>query len=181
MKRFLALLVLAASIGGMRAANDGAALERQVAEAIKSPKITVVHLWAPWCPNCNAELASNGWSTFVNTNPDVNFVFVTMWKAPNGADGTSLLKKSGLGTQKNFTRLVHPDPRFKEGERVETFLGLPLSWLPATWVFREGKLRYALNYGELSFPMLQQLVRDTGEKWSRPGGPPEPNAPKPPD
>jgi hypothetical protein len=180
MKHLVMLVGFLAVVVGARAA-DAAAIERQVAEAIKSPQITVVHLWAPWCPNCNAELANHGWSSFVEANPDVNFIFMTTWRAPNGADGRSLLKKSGLGTQKNFTMLVHPNPSFTAGERLETFLGLPVSWLPATWIFREGKLRYALNYGELRFPMLQQMIRDSSDKWSRPGGPPQPGDPVPVD
>ena len=45
------------------------------------------------------------------------------------------------------------------------FLGLPITWLPTTWIFREGQLRYAMNYGELRFPILQQLIRDTADKW----------------
>lgn len=184
MKRIFALLGSVVAVLGARAADiaaQSAAMEREVAEAIKSPNITIVHLWAPWCPNCNAELANNGWSTFVNSNPDVNFIFMATWRAPNGANGTSLLKKNGLGTQPNFKALIHPDPRFTEGARMETFLGYPVTWLPATWVFKEGKLRYALNYGELHFPMLQQLVRDSSDKWSRPGGPPKPEDPKPVD
>jgi hypothetical protein len=181
MKRFLAGLIALVSFVGLRGADAASEIEREVAEAIKSPGITIVHLWAPWCPNCNAELANNGWSTFVNTNPDVNFIFMTTWRAPNGANGTSLLKKNGLGTQSNFKMLVHPNPSFTEGERMDTFLGYPVTWLPATWVFREGKLRYALNYGELRFPILQQLVRDSSDKWSRPGGPPKPEDPKPVD
>ena len=44
-------------------------------------------------------------------------------------------------------------------------LGIPISWIPSTWVFRQGKLRYAMNYGELRFPMLQQLVRDSSDAW----------------
>jgi thiol-disulfide isomerase/thioredoxin len=172
--------VVAAGTGWAAEAAD---VEQQVAEAIKGPKVTVVHLWAPWCPNCSAELANHEWSTFVNTNPDIEFIFVTVWRAPNGADGRSLLKKGGLGTQANFKHLIHPNPSFTEGTRMETFLGLPVTWLPATWVYRDGKLRYALNYGELRFPILQQLLRDSTnkEQWSRPGGPPAPDAPPPVD
>jgi hypothetical protein len=48
------------------------------------------------------------------------------------------------------------------------FLGLPVTWIPSTWVFRAGTLCYALNYGELRFPMLQQLVRDAADKWEHP-------------
>lgn len=65
-----------------------------------------------------------------------------------------------MGGQKNFQLLLHPNPARKMGEEMTSFLGLPVSWLPSTWVFRDGKLRYALNYGEVSFPMLQQPSRD---------------------
>jgi thiol-disulfide isomerase/thioredoxin len=51
-------------------------IEKHVAEAIKSPGITVVHFWAPWCSNCGAELAKNGWSTFIDTNAEVKFIFI---------------------------------------------------------------------------------------------------------
>src|SRR3712207_8638607 len=36
--------------------------EPQAAEAIKAPNTSVVHLWAPWCGNCKAELKSGGWA-----------------------------------------------------------------------------------------------------------------------
>jgi hypothetical protein len=41
-----------------------------------------------------------------------------------------------------------------------------VSWIPTTWVFRDGTLRFALNYGELRFAMLDQLVKDASDKWS---------------
>src|SRR3954469_2805044 len=113
MKRLLSvgILFLGAAIGRAADVTD---VERQIAEAVKSPAITVVHLWAPWCPNCNAELANHGWSTFIESNRDVNFIFMTTWQAPNGADGRSLLRKSGIGAQPNFKMFVHPNPSFKE-------------------------------------------------------------------
>jgi hypothetical protein len=51
-----------------------------------------------------------------------------------------------------------------KGEKVDELLGCPISWIPTTWVFRDGKLRYAMNYGELRFPMLQQLIRDSTDE-----------------
>jgi hypothetical protein len=48
---------------------------------------------------------------------------------------------------------------------MSRFLGLPVTWLPTTWIFRDGKLRYAFNYGELRFPIVQQLIRDTNDLW----------------
>ena len=41
------------------------------------------------------------------------------------------------------------------------------TWIPTTWIYRDGQLRAALNYGEVRFPLLQQLVDDAREKWDR--------------
>ena len=157
----LTLLALTAMTTALRAA-EGPSVEQQVADAVKSPKVTVVHFWATWCPNCKAELASGGWRDFVNANAEVNFVFVTAWDAKPGAPE---LEKYGLGAQQNFLSLQHPNPSRKDGEKMDRLLGLPVSWLPTTWVFRDGKLRYAINYGELRFSMLQQMVADSLDKW----------------
>lgn len=138
------------------------AVEQQIAAATSSTRVTVVHFWAPWCPNCRAELASGGWSGFIERNPDVNFVFVTIW---NPADGRDVLEKNGVGAEKNFQLLLHPNGSRKRGEKVAELMGIPISWIPTTWVFRDGKLRYAMNYGELRFPMLQQLVKDSSDSW----------------
>ena len=70
-----------------------------------------------------------------------------------------------MGPQKNFELLVHPNASRKAEDKMTTFMGQPVSWIPTTWVFRDGQLRYALNYGELHFPMLQQLIRDSSDKW----------------
>ena len=138
------------------------AIEQQLADAAKSERVTVVHFWAPWCSNCKSELANGGWSGFIAAHPDVNFVFVTIW---NPADGRELLEKNGVGAEKNFRLLLHPNGSRKKGEQVSQLLGLPISWIPTTWVFREGKLRYAMNYGELHFPVLGQLIRDSSDTW----------------
>jgi len=141
-----------------------ASVEQQIADATRSERVTVVHFWAPWCPNCRAELAGGGWSGFIERNPGVDFVFVTIW---NAADGREVLEKSGVGAEPNFRLLLHPNGSRKRGEKVSEVMGMPISWIPTTWVFREGKLRYALNYGELRFPMLQQLVKDSSDSWDR--------------
>jgi thiol-disulfide isomerase/thioredoxin len=138
--------------------------ERQITDATSSPRVTVVHLWAPWCPNCRAELANGGWSGFIAGNPDVDFVFVTIW---NPADGRDVLEKYGVGAEKNFRLLLHLNASRKRGEKVAELMGVPVSWIPTTWVFRDGKLRYAMNYGELRFPMLQQLIKDSSDSWER--------------
>ena len=161
MKLFPYLFVGAALVFSARAA-EWLPIEKQVAEAIKSPAITVVHFWAPWCSNCGAELAKNGWSTFIDTNAEVKFIFITSW---HNEIGRELLAKNGVGAQSNFELLLHPNAARTGDERMTQFIGLPITWLPTTWIFREGQLRYALNYGELRFPILQQLIRDTADKW----------------
>jgi thiol-disulfide isomerase/thioredoxin len=138
-------------------------IEQKVEESVKSPRVTVVHFWAPWCPNCRAELAGNAWSEFVDSNPDVNFIFVTIW---NDSDGAKLLATNGLGTQGNFMLLLHPNGSRRRADQMNSFMGMPVTWIPTTWVFKDGKLRYALNYGELHFEILQQLVRDSSNKWT---------------
>ena len=50
--------------------------------------------------------------------------------------------------------------------RIEYFMDLPISWVPTTWVFRDGKLRYAINYGEVRFPVLQQMIADKASAWN---------------
>jgi thiol-disulfide isomerase/thioredoxin len=165
MKRriFLAWLIGGAlACAGVLAADPGPSVEQRVAAAVQSKDVTVVHFWAPWCPNCKAELAGGGWSSFIAANPKVHVVFVTIW---HGEDGRELLLRNGVGGQPNFELLLHPNPSRERGQKVEQMLGIPISWIPSTWVFRDGKLRYAMNYGELRFPMLQQLVRDSSDAW----------------
>lgn len=153
------------SAGGVAAnAASFKATEEQVAEAVKSTGVTVVHFWAPWNQNSVASLGKSGWSTFIDTNAEVKFIFVTAW---HNEDGRALLEKNDVGRQANFQLLLHPNPARQAGERFDRFLGLPVSWLPTTWVFRDGQLRYALNYGEVRFPLLQQLIRDAADKWDR--------------
>ena len=158
MKTFLTLVFLAA----MSAISFASPGEEQVLEAIKSPDLTVVHLWAPWCSNCQAELKSGGWSKMVKENPNTRFIFVSVWN--NGDDGRSMLEKYKIAAQSNLTIAADPGPR--TGNKLKQFIGLPVSWIPATWVYKGGDLRYALNYGEVRFPVLQQFLEDSQSEWS---------------
>jgi thiol-disulfide isomerase/thioredoxin len=140
----------------------GSPVEQQVVEAIKSPDTTVVHLWAPWCSNCQAELKSGGWLKMVKQNPKTKFIFVSVWN--NGEDGRAMLEKYDLANQPNVIITADSGPR--SGDKIKQFIGLPLSWIPTTWVYKAGDLRYALNYGEIRFPVLQQFLEDSQSEWS---------------
>ena len=166
---FIALLVAANLAKGQdeldKALVRKPAAEQSVVAAIKSPDLTVVHLWAPWCSNCQAELKSGGWTKIIKDNPRLKFCFVTVWN--NGEDGRAMLKKFGIADQLNVTILADPGPR---GENhITQFAGLPLSWIPTTWIYKGGDLRYALNYGEIRFPVLQQFIEDSDSAWSHKG------------
>ena len=165
MKRWILALMMMAGVaaGPVRAEQPAAALEKQLAEMVAGPQVTIVHLWAPWCSNCLHEMTPAGWAKFVAANPGVKVVFVEIWH--RGQDGGPKLAAAGLGAQPNFLALVHPNPSTKRGEQLSRLLGLPVGWVPTTWVFRAGKLRYAINYGEVRFAMLQQMVDDTTAKW----------------
>ena len=143
MKSLIFLLAPALSVAGSFA-SELLPVEQQVAAIAKSAKPTVVHFWAPWCPNCYGELKNKGWTHFINENKDVNVVFVTSWSGYSG-DGREMLEKLGVGPQPNFQLLVHPNTSRREEDKMTSFLGLPVLWLPATWIFRDGRLRYALN------------------------------------
>jgi thiol-disulfide isomerase/thioredoxin len=152
----LAALVAAASL---LAESPG---EQQVIDAIKSPDLSVVHLWAPWCSNCQAELKSGGWLKMVKDNPQVKFYFVSVWNG--GEDGRAMLTRFQIADQSNVRIVADPGPR--TGNKITQFAGLPLSWIPTTWIYKGGDLRYALNYGEVRFPVLQQFLADSKSEWS---------------
>jgi thiol-disulfide isomerase/thioredoxin len=153
-----------ASVGAVARASDAdAAFERELAARVASPHVTVVHFWAPWCPNCRAEMTPDGWAKFVSAHPDVQVVFVNLWS--RGQDGGPKLAAAGLGSQPNFVALTHPNPGRKGDERINHLLGLPVTWIPTTWIFQDGQLRYAMNYGEMRFGVLDQFVRDSADAW----------------
>ncbi len=162
MKNILLSLVLIIANHGSVAAAASAA-EQQAAEVAKAPGLTVVHLWAPWCGNCQAEMKSGGWTQIVTANPDVKFVFVSIWNG--GEDGRAMLAKHEIADQPNVTILADPGPR-SGADKIKRFLDLPVSWIPTTWVFKGGDLRYALNYGEVRFEVLQQFLADSNSEWS---------------
>src|SRR3954466_6935798 len=118
---FLRLLIPALAMFAMQVRAESPA-EQKVREEIKSPELSVVHLWAPWCSNCQSELKSGGWLKTIKANPQVKFYFVSVWNS--GEDGRSLLSKFEIAGLPNVTILADPGPR-REG-KIRRFLDLPL-------------------------------------------------------
>src|SRR5438128_9216316 len=94
----LLILIVLLPVASLRAESPA---EQAVLAAIKSPELAVVHLWAPWCSNCQAELKNGGWTKVVKENPNVKFYFVAIWN--DGQDGRSMLKKFNIVDQPNVT------------------------------------------------------------------------------
>ena len=160
---YLTLSIVGFASLGTAAEVSPADVEKTVVDLVASRDVTVVHFWAPWCSNCKSEMGKNGWAKFVADNPNVKVVFINIWH--KGQDPAPKLRAAGLGDQPNLVLLNHPNPSNQKGEQLDRFLGLPLEWTPTTWVYRSGKLRYALNYGEIRFEMLQQMVKDADKSW----------------
>src|SRR2546423_3238585 len=113
--RILAASALLTLPLGIRAQDDldkalvNNSAEQKVQDAIKSPELSVVHLWAPWCSNCQVELKSGGWLKMVKDNPHVKFYFVSVWN--DGGDGKSMLQKFQIADQPNVAGPPPPPPR----------------------------------------------------------------------
>src|SRR6266481_4798013 len=128
----LRLSILLAVLAATSLRAEPSSAEQNVVEAIKSQGLSVVHLWAPWCSNCLAELKSGGWLKMVKDNPQVKFYFVSVWNG--GGNGKAMLAKFEIGDQPNVTIVADPGPR--TGNKIKQFAGLPLSWIPTTWIYK---------------------------------------------
>ncbi len=118
--------------------------------------VHVVHVWAPWCDNSLHELAPV-WAE--GTGAD-SVTFATVWN--DGASGEDVLAQYGVEADE----IVVPGLRPEKADRRTTLLGLPVTWIPTTWVFnRGGRLAYAFNYGEITAERLAEAVADARRGW----------------
>lgn len=169
------------------AAEPGTDAEAAVQAQLEEPGLHVVHFWAPWCGNSRAELrgphsaadslarraatdstALRTWADLIAARPDVQFTFVTVYNDGEAAAEVLVGYGIDLGAP-NFTLLAQPDlgPSHTRHLRRRTFLGLPVTWTPTTWVFhRSGMLAYAFNYGEVAMPALDGALRDAAASWA---------------
>lgn len=159
----LALILAAQPIRGQD--GDLTDAERAVQARIGQGRIVVVHFWAPWCGNSINELRA-GWYEIVedSMHADVDFLFVTIWN--NGESGRDVMARYGLPASLFETTQADFGPSSDRANRRRTFLGLPVTWIPTTWIFRpDGPLAYAFNYGELRMETLRQAILDTRSPW----------------
>ncbi|MDX1545842.1 MAG: thioredoxin family protein [Rhodothermales bacterium] len=139
--------------------------EQQVQALLEEGGTVVVHFWAPWCHNSRNEYAGGFWPGVIAAHDDVRFVFVTVFN--DGRLSSDVLDDAGIPS--DVVRLAQPDygPSNKRRNRRQTFLGLPLTWTPTTWIFnRRGRLAYAVNYGEVDAALMQTLLAKVGTDWS---------------
>lgn len=137
--------------------------EARVQEMLKTDGVHVVHFWAPWCPNATNELKS-GWAELVRQNPEVHFVFVSIWN--DGEDGASVLDRYDVPPSVDVMALPDPGPSDDKSQRRRQFLGLPVTWSPSTWIFHQnGELAFAMNYGEMPMSTVQELIDVTRTDW----------------
>lgn len=133
--------------------------EAAVRATISQPGVHVVHFWAPWCDNSINELEPV-WAGAAD-RLDASVTFVSIWS--DGDDGADVLRQHGVDGVE--VRAV-PGPKPEKPDRRLTFLGLPVSWIPSTWVFnREGLLATAFNYGEVSAEQLAEAVAGAASGW----------------
>ncbi|MDX1530132.1 MAG: thioredoxin [Rhodothermales bacterium] len=147
----------------MTAATELTAAEERVRALIAEDGVHVVHFWAPWCDNSINELR-RGWYAVVEDHPDVTFTFVTVWN--DGESGREMMDRYAL--PERVEELTQPDfgPSDDKAQRRRRFLGLPVTWIPTTWVFHQnGELAYAFNYGELEMDQVERALADVRRDW----------------
>jgi thiol-disulfide isomerase/thioredoxin len=143
---------------------DRTVTEETVAEIIAGEGVHVVHFWAPWCGNSISELRA-GWYEAVEDHPDVSFTFVAIWN--DDEDASETLGRYGIPDR--VTVLAQPDhgPSEDRSARRRTFLGMPITWTPTTWIFhRNGELAMAFNWGEVTPEQLAQSLEWVRADWS---------------
>ena len=127
----------------------------------------VVHFWAPWCGNSRRELPA--WQALAERFPGLPIDFVTIWN--DGQSGADMLAEHGLpvdGDGAAVCEIVQRGDGSKDDKdaRRRHFLGLPVTWIPSTWIFhKSGQLAFAMNYGEADADTLGTLVEATQKTW----------------
>ena len=148
------------------AADTLTEIEEQVQALLAEDGVHVVHFWAPWCHNSMAEFREGVWNEIIAQHEEATFIFVTVFN--DGALSEWVLDQHDIPDQVHtFAQPDHGNSNRKANRR-KTFLGLPLTWTPTTWIFnRHGKLAFAVNYGEVHPALMATLLDNAETNWSR--------------
>ena len=139
--------------------TDHAPTDAALREIVSADGVHVVHVWAPWCDNSLNEHAPV-WSDWRSLGAD-SVTFVTVWN--EGESGAATLRETGV---EGVEELVVPGPKPEKPDRRMRLLGLPVTWIPTTWVFnRNGLLATAFNHGEVSRDQLAAAVEGARSDW----------------
>ena len=135
-------------------------VEDALRERVGREGVHVVHFWAPWCDNSLNELGPV-WADAAERHPDASITHVSVWA--DGDDGADVLRAHGVA---GGAVLVVPGPKPAPPERRLTLLGLPVTWIPTTWVFnRGGLLATAFGYGETTAGQLAAAIEGAQRDW----------------
>lgn len=136
--------------------------ERAVADAVARGGIEVVVFWADWCGNSISQLERD-LSGAIREHADIGFTFVSLWAS--GASGQSTLREHGIPDRAQVLAQPGVGQEAPKDERDTRFLGLPVTWIPTTWVFRDGRLATAFNYGEVTREQLDAAIEGARSSW----------------
>lgn len=155
-----------AALAQPAAADSLTETEEQVQTLLAEDGVYVVHFWAPWCHNSRAEFREGIWNEIIDAHDDVTFIFVTIFN--DGALSEGVLDRHDIPDRVHTFAQPDYGPSDDKSNRRTTFLGLPLTWTPTTWIFnRKGKLAFALNYGEVRPALMTTLLDNVRANWSR--------------
>lgn len=140
--------------------------EKQVQVLLDEDGVHVVHFWAPWCHNSMSEFREEVWTEIIEQNEDITFIFVTVYN--DGDLSEWVLDQHEIPDRVHLFAQPDHGGSNRRANRRKAFLGLPLTWTPTTWIFnRNGKLAFALNYGEVRPALMQTLLDNVKTNWSR--------------
>ncbi|MEM1054102.1 MAG: thioredoxin [Bacteroidota bacterium] len=138
------------------------ATEARVHEVIQSGGIEVVVFWAQWCGSSISQL-ERGLAEAIAEHEDVGFTFVSLWD--EGRDGAEMLRDHNIPDRARILAQPGVGQDAPKEMRRKDFLGLPVTWIPTTWVFREGILATAFNYGEVTREQLDSALAGARSSW----------------
>jgi hypothetical protein len=76
------------------------------------------------------------------------------------------MRAHGLPDTVEEVMIPDPGPSEVKENRRRSVLGLPLTWIPSTWILhKNGQLAFALNYGEMDAATLGTLLEATLRAW----------------